>query len=79
MKKKGGPEHLHFGKLEVESSRFQGSRAELHIIATPEFMKSEKPKLTLGKAILSISGFRGQRDKALNHEIHKITKFGIPK
>jgi hypothetical protein len=59
VKKKGGPKHLHFGKSEVESSRLQGSRAELHVIATPEFVKSEKSKLTSGKASISILGFRG--------------------
>jgi hypothetical protein len=79
VKRKGGPEHFHFGKSEVGSSGLQGSRAELHVIATPEFAKAKKPKLTSGKASISISGFRGRRDKALDHGIHEIMKSGIPK
>jgi hypothetical protein len=79
MKRKGGPEHLHFGKSEVGSSGLQGSREELHVIATPKFTKAKKLKLTSGKASISISGFGGRRGKALDHGICEITKFSIPK
>jgi hypothetical protein len=57
----------------------QGLRAELHVIATLEFAKAKKPKLTSGKESISISGFGGRRDKALNHGIREVAKFGILK
>jgi hypothetical protein len=64
-------------------SEFQdfGSRGvELHGIATPKFMKAEKPKLTSGRVKrLSISGFRGRRGKALDQGIREIMKSDIPK
>jgi hypothetical protein len=49
MKRKGGPEHLHFGKSEVGSLRLHGSREKLHVIVTLGFAKFENPKLTSGK------------------------------